>query len=284
MAARSSKPEDSAPVQVHRVGGSGRRTLLIHGLGANAGVWDKCTGLMADGHELWAAQLPWRDGELGDWTHGPALGGWIAEALRLVPGGAEVLVVHSMAVNVLMELIDQELQRGVDPFEEFGIRALVLVSPFYRSSTEDFDWDALTYYVTDFHLILEEGLHLASEGRLDPDIQRAMAYRVRDRIGPYGWMRFFGLYLATPLLQTGRITVPTLLVSGEHDIGAPPREGRALAADLPDARHLVYPTGHFPMIERPEQFAADIREFVNSTLADDPQPGSGPRTVLEHHS
>ncbi|MFF2546343.1 alpha/beta fold hydrolase [Kitasatospora sp. NPDC058063] len=275
--------DGNAPVVVRKLAGSGRRTLLVHGLGANASVWDTCAGPLAAGHELWTAQLPWRGEGVDDWARGPELGHWLAEALRLVPGGAEVVVAHSMSANVLLDLLDRESRRGTDPFTRFGIRALVLVSPFYRGSAEDFDWPTISYYLNDFHLILEEGLRAHSGGRLGADIQRAMAHRVRDRIGPYGWLRFFDLYLGTPGLQTGRIAVPCLVFGGGRDFAAPPGEARALAAALPDARLRVLPTGHFPMIERPEEFAAEIREFLNSIPAGDPQHGPGPRTVLEHH-
>lgn len=283
MAVRPQANDEDAPVVVRRLKGQGPRTLLIHGLGANASVYDPCAGLLADGLELWSAQLPWRGEGVGDWGRGPALGHWLERALRLVPGGAEVVVAHSMSANVLLDLLDRESRQGTDPFARFGVRALVLVSPFYRGSTEDFDWQTISYYLNDFHLIMEEGIRVHSGGRLDADIQRAMAHRVRDRVGPYGWLRFFDLYLGTPGLQTGRITVPSLVIGGEHDFAAPPGEGEALAAALPDARVRILPTGHFPMIERPEEFASEIRQFIDSTLADEPQHGAGPRTLLEHH-
>ncbi|WP_212732825.1 alpha/beta fold hydrolase [Streptomyces sp. TP-A0874] len=243
-----------------------RRMLLVHGLAANDSVWDACLGLLPADHEVWTARLPWRGENMAAWGQDPDLTARLDEALRKVPGGPDVVVAHSMSANVLLELLDRSGRQGVDPFAHYGIGSLVLVAPFYRRSAEDFDWNALSYYVNDFHLIMEEGVRAHSAGRFAPEIQRAMGQRVRDRVGPYGWLRFFEMYLRTPQLRTSEIAVPCLVLGGDTDFAAPPREGEALAAALPDARFRLLPgSGHFPMIEEAERFASEIGAFVNSS-------------------
>ncbi|MFF1650719.1 alpha/beta fold hydrolase [Streptomyces sp. NPDC058240] len=274
---------DLRPVSVERrTAGTGRRMLLLHGLAANDSVWDRTVDLLPEDAEIWTARLPWRTEGIGEWGQDPNLKGWLAKALEAVPGRAEVVVAHSMAANVLLDLLDQKGRGGTDPLRHYGIRSLVLASPFFRSSAEQFDWETISYYLNDFHLIMEEGIRVHSDGRLPADIQEAMGKRVRERVGPYGWLRFFELYLRTPALQTSRITVPTLVLAGETDFAAPPAESLALAAALPDAYARVLPgCGHFPMIEAAEQFAAQIREFVHQSADAVPFPGAAPIDALE---
>ena len=94
-----------------------------------------------------------------------------------------------------------------------------------------------------------------------------MALRVQDRIGPYGWVRFFETYLRTPQLRLDRIVVPCLIISGAQDIAASPADARALASALPFARarvHIIQDCGHFPMTERAEAFGALVNDFLVS--------------------
>ncbi|MFD7257539.1 alpha/beta fold hydrolase [Streptomyces sp. NPDC059874] len=274
---------DLRPVSVERrTEGSGPRVLLLHGLAANDSVWERVLPELPPSYQVWTARLPWRTETIADWTEQPNLRGWLAKALDAVPGGAEVVVAHSMAANVLLDLLDQKNRGGVDALRQFGIRALVLVSPFYRGSTEEFDWGTISHYLNDFHLIMEEGIRAHSGGRVPDDIKQAMGERVRDRVGPYGWLRFFDLYLRTPALQTGRITAPALVLAGATDFAAPPEESAALAEALPDAIACVLPgSGHFPMLDEPAEFAAAVSTFVNSTMGLTPPRGAALLNALE---
>jgi pimeloyl-ACP methyl ester carboxylesterase len=62
-------------------------------------------------------------------------------------------------------------------------------------------------------------------------------------------------YDATP--ELGAVRAPTLVVSGADDLLAAPRWSSALGEGIPGSRHLNLPRcGHFPMIEKPDAFAA----------------------------
>lgn len=231
------------------------RVLLLHGLASSGTMWDEFVPRADDGCELWAADLPWGGEGVAGWAEQEDVARWVAEALAAVPGGADVVVAHSFAANVLLAHLDSG---GDQP------RAIVLVSPFYRTAVEDFDWSAIAYYLNDFDRILAEGIRVRSGGRLDPERQRDMALRVRDRVGPYGWVRFFDTYLRTPRLRMDRITVPCLVIGGEEDFASFPSDSRALAAALPDARAHVLPRcGHFAMAERADEFTALVNAFLS---------------------
>jgi len=65
-----------------------------------------------------------------------------------------------------------------------------------------------------------------------------------------------------------RVTVPVLVVWGEHDGVAPLEYGRAYADSFPNARfEPISEAGHLPHIEQPEHTLDAIGKFVNTGLA-----------------
>ncbi|QKW22394.1 alpha/beta hydrolase [Kitasatospora sp. NA04385] len=272
-AAQPARPDPPPPVLVHRraAGGPGRgRMLLLHGLANSAGVWDAFLAHHGPdgGPEVWAADLPWRGDCVAHWSAQGDVVPHVADALRGVPGGAGVVVGHSMGANSLLEFLHRRLEHGADPFTEYGIRALVLVSPFYRRAAEDFGWESVETAVRNFVRTMTEGVRVHAGGRVPDDLVEELGGRVRERVGAYGWIRFFETYLATPRLRTERFPVPCLVIAGEHDSIALPEEGRLLAADLPQGRfHLLPGSGHFLMIEQAGDLAAVVDRFVSTLPA-----------------
>jgi 3-oxoadipate enol-lactonase len=60
-----------------------------------------------------------------------------------------------------------------------------------------------------------------------------------------------------------RVTIPTLVLVGEHDEATPPAMSKELAALLPDARLVILPDcAHVPQLQRPEAFLAAITPFL----------------------
>ncbi|MFF8937572.1 alpha/beta fold hydrolase [Streptomyces sp. URMC 128] len=262
-------PEPSAPVVLRRHPGAAAagapRILFLHGLAGTDTVWDETARRLGAAFEVWSAQLPWRGQGVTGWGRTADLTPWVEEALLSVPGPVDVVVAHSMSSNVLLELLDRTGGVDGDGSGRFGIRALVLVSPFYRGTAEEFDWATITHYLNDFHLILQEGIRAHSGGRVSAETEVAMAERVREWIGPYGWIRFFDLFLRTPELRTARIAVPCLVIGGAHDIATPSEHAIALSRALPDARlRVLAHSGHFPMVDEPAVFGAELRDFLDS--------------------
>ncbi|MFE5124281.1 alpha/beta fold hydrolase [Streptomyces sp. NPDC056669] len=288
-AVESARGDKDSPVVVTRraPGEPGRgRALLLHGLSNSSTVWDACVehGRQAGGPEIWAADLPWRGRSIAGWSARGDLVPYLGDALRAVPGGAGVVVAHSMGANVLMEFLGRRIEEGLDPFAEFGIHGMVLVAPFYRRTAEEFDWASLAYSVDTMAPLIAEGIRVHAGDRVPGATRHQLAERIRDWVGPYGWMRFFEIYLRTPALRLGRFTVPCLVLSGADDFAAPPAEGRALADGLPDAEYRLLPDcGHFLMIERARQFAALLDRFVSTTCsAVRPHGGPGLGFPWEH--
>ncbi|MFJ9178072.1 alpha/beta fold hydrolase [Streptomyces sp. NPDC102360] len=247
------------------------RVLALHGLAGSGSVWQDYEQLALEDVEFWEARLPWgAEGHPG-WSHRDDPAQWVASALDSVPGGVDVLIAHSFAAGLALETLAGRRSRRSAP------RAVVVVSPFHRTSTEDFGWNDAAYYLNGFHRILEEGLRVGSRGRLSEGTRQDMALRVRDRVGPYGWQQFFGAYLRSPFLNVGAIRLPVLVMAGEDDFSAPPDDARALAGALPDAHlELLADCGHFAMAEQPRRFADAVHELLRECFPSVSRPPHPP--------
>jgi 3-oxoadipate enol-lactonase len=63
--------------------------------------------------------------------------------------------------------------------------------------------------------------------------------------------------------QLPGVTVPVLVLVGEHDEATPPVMSQELAAALPDARlEILHGCAHVPQLQAPEQFMQAIKDFI----------------------
>ncbi|MEU0744554.1 alpha/beta fold hydrolase [Streptomyces sp. NPDC006134] len=236
--------------------GDGRKILMLHGLGGKTTVWDRFVERADDSMELWDVDLPWR--AMADSDGWGSLPDPVRFLVGLVDESYDAVVAHSYAANLLTEAYADD---RVPP------RPTVLISPFHRSSPRDFDWSVISYYLNDFHRVFEEALEVGETGKYPKAHRDWLALRLRDRIGPYGWMRFFETYLRSPFLDLGAVRAPLLVLSGEKDIAARPQDGRALAAGVPGARfELLAGCRHFPMVEQPGPVARLVNDFLRTHL------------------
>jgi 3-oxoadipate enol-lactonase len=59
------------------------------------------------------------------------------------------------------------------------------------------------------------------------------------------------------------VTVPVLVLVGEHDEATPPVMSEELASMLPDARlRVISGCAHVPQLQEPERFMAEIKDFI----------------------
>lgn len=90
--------------------------------------------------------------------------------------------------------------------------------------------------------------------------------RVADGVGipAHVWRQALtGLIDATPPVETGTITAPTLIVWGGRDDLLPRADADRLAKEIPGATLVVYEdAGHLVLWEEPERIAADAASFV----------------------
>jgi pimeloyl-ACP methyl ester carboxylesterase len=221
-------------------------------------MWDRFAEVTADRFELWDVALPWHGIENGEWSHSEDNVRQLVHAVGADDGvlDFDAVVAHSFSANLLLEAYARQL---VAPMPS------VLASPFYRSTNNGFNWSTISHYLNDFHLIFAEGLRVGDAERYSPEEQDVLARRLRDQLGPYGWTRFFATYLRSPFLDLSAVGGPHLVVIGDTDIAAPPDGALALTRSLPGSRfELIEHCGHFPMLERPERFAAAVSTFLDT--------------------
>lgn len=79
---------------------------------------------------------------------------------------------------------------------------------------------------------------------------------------------FEALTAADPPLESGRISVPTLIVWGARDSLRSRGDQEAMATEIAGARLVVYPdVGHLPVLEAPARVAADIAALCEVVAA-----------------
>ncbi|MER6313585.1 alpha/beta hydrolase [Streptomyces sp. NPDC001581] len=237
------------------------RVLTLHGLAASGTTWRSFSELASPAIEWWNAELPWGTAGASAWSHAGDPAEWIGAALGRVTGGADVVVAHSFSAVLALEHL-AGAPRAERP------RALVLVSPFHRRDPADFHWDTAGHYLGIFQEVFEEALRIASVRAPSPETLRDMAVLVRDRVGPYGWLRFWESYLRSPFVDVPGLDLPVLVVAGENDRFAAPQDAALLADALPQGRlELLRDCGHFPMTERPGPFADAVHRLLADHLA-----------------
>lgn len=228
---------------------------FVHGLGGGHAIWAQLVEALPDDVAIWAFGLPWDAGQGYGWAVGSEPRVWLRRALELMPVQPDVLVAHSFGANVLL---DHVATHGTG-----ALTGLVLLSPFYRPSPDAFTWPVISHYLNDFTDLLAAGI--SARGAPPADLLAAMAEKVRDRISPYGWMRFFELFTATPMLDLAAITVPCLVVGGGRDTASYPDDNRSLARRLTRGTvEILAQSGHFAMIDDPRRVAALVDEFLRS--------------------
>ncbi|CAJ9729598.1 3-oxoadipate enol-lactonase [Burkholderia pseudomallei] len=60
------------------------------------------------------------------------------------------------------------------------------------------------------------------------------------------------------------IAVPTLVVTGAHDLSTPPEQGRALAASIAGAKHVEFDCAHISNIECADGFNRTLIDFLTA--------------------
>ncbi|HWH17281.1 MAG TPA: alpha/beta fold hydrolase [Allosphingosinicella sp.] len=92
------------------------------------------------------------------------------------------------------------------------------------------------------------------------ELEAASGLRNTGELGGYQFQH--GL-LQWRFTDQARVTMPVLVVAGEHDWAAGPETQRYLARSLPNGRIVEYEgAGHWMFIDQPERFARDVSAFL----------------------
>lgn len=259
----------------YRVTGAGEPVLLLHGVGRSLEDWSEQHDLLSDRYRVLSLDLPgFAFSELND---RPAT---LAAIASLLPGVLDELAVRgpvhlvgnslggAVAMTFAVECPDRSATLVLASSAGFGREVtialrLLAVAPNglrllrgtrlgSRRVTRSLFHDAsfVTADRVDRALVLSR----------QPGHANTLLEVIRD-LGTFrgvdeGWRsRLLG--------RLRRLRIPTLVLWGERDRVLPASHLENAAALLPGAEtHLFPATGHLPMIERAEEFAGLVRQFL----------------------
>jgi len=232
---------------------------MLHGMEGKWDAWEYLFSHIDPEFQIFSLELPWAGQQNHRWGLNASVHEWVKLGLETIPTDISIIIAHSFGANAVLEYLNTY---GVGQ-----LKALVLISPFYKERYELFNWSLMTYYVNHFQKFLEKGLEVRQTSHLAPETINAMSQKVRDRIGPYGWLQFFNLLSRTPHLNLHSIHIPCLVIGGENDICSFPADCEALAKSLPCATLKILPNcDHFSMLEQPQTVLSLINRFLLTTL------------------
>jgi pimeloyl-ACP methyl ester carboxylesterase len=244
--------------------------VFLHGMGMGADVWFPLQEALAGQLRTSFLTLPWDGNQGALWGRAAEPAAWVEAGLALLPSTPDLVVAHSFAANALLEYLAGPARRLAGAARP---QAVVLVSPFYKADPEVVEWRVLSHHVNRFFDLLQEGLEVsAGQARTDPGTRAAVAAKVRERVGVYGWYEFLRLLLRTPFLDLGALTLPVLVLGGAADIACEAGDCERLAAALPQGRAALSPAaGHFCMAQDAGWFVRSLRELVDSLAGAPPE-------------
>jgi pimeloyl-ACP methyl ester carboxylesterase len=250
--------------------GSGRPVVLLHGHGANLGIFAPLAAeLMAGGRRVVAVDQR----GFGRSSAVPSTFGFdglvddLATVLGVLDLRDAIVVGHSMggavALGLAVDRPDLVAER---------VSALVLVNssargpadrPLLRAKAAALDW-SLTEHVGRHRrhgMVLARANFGSEPRRSDVEAVRAIGFAspARRRLG--FTRRLLGIDLSGRLSD---VRVPVLVLAGAADRVLPPSESRRIAEAVRSARLCVFQgAGHMLPVERSEQVAEQILRFAD---------------------
>ncbi len=127
-------------------------------------------------------------------------------------------------------------------------------------------------------LVLVNAAGMPLETRLPTLMARSLHSMLQPKSGSYPWALIRDVLKPRPRVlwqaaqemvssdfqaELATITIPTLIIWGEHDVLLPLTRGQALSAALPHATFIKLPySGHRPPLSQPEEFSRLVLEFL----------------------
>ena len=259
--------------------GSGPTVVLLHGVGLDGGLWDRCAPALAADHRVVVPDLR---------GHGrsPAIEGRVTLA-DLAADVAEIMDGPAHVVGFsLGALVASELALSRDDLVE----RLTLVSCVADRS--DAEREAVRRRLALSEEDFEAAVEAAVERWFDPEwrsrepelVERVRATMLANRWDSYvAAYRVFAEADAELWPRLPLVRVPTLVVTGEEDRGSTPEMTRRLARAIPQARSAVVPGArHLLPLQCPDELVRLILE--HDRQAEDKERGKGERSDGNDHA
>lgn len=229
----------------------GPALILIHGAGGSHLHWPAALRRLP-GATVYAVDLPGHGRSEGPGRE--RIEDYAADVLRFMDAvgiARGVLVGHSMggAIAQMTALLSPERVAG-----------LVLVGTGARLRVAPVLLDGILRDA-------RAAIALITEWAWGPEADPTMVARGRRMMARVNSQVVWGDFTACDRFdireRVGEITAPTLVITGAEDRMTPPKFGQWLAERIPGARFvLVEGAGHMVMLEKPDQVASAVQEFV----------------------
>jgi pimeloyl-[acyl-carrier protein] methyl ester esterase len=238
--------------------------VLLHGWGLNLRVFDGLRAALGPQQRILAIDLPGHGAS--PWTGQTSAQQWLASIGGLVPRGATLLG-WSLGGQLALQLASQP---------SLAVRRLVLIATSARFVRAD-DWPhgmaaaTLQQFAAqlerDPQQTVADFLELQVRGSLEAAAVRANlqhALQQHGTAGPEALRAALALLEHNDLRALARgISIPALVVTGQHDRVTPPQAGQALAQLLQRGQLLqIARAGHAPFLSHLPQVSAALLEFL----------------------
>jgi 3-oxoadipate enol-lactonase len=258
------RPAIHHTVREPRHGAAPRATVVLsHALGCDVMMWDALANALARDCRVIAFDHRGHGGS--DAPAGPYTMAELADDAAAVidaasPGEPVVFVGLSMGGMVAQELALRHPAK---------VRALVLAN-----TSAGYPSEAREGWAQRIAAIEAGGLEAIADGAMARwfteafrAANRATVARWRQRVVTQNASGYVAACHAIrdhhTLDRLAGITVPTLVIAGEHDLGTPVAMNQAIADGIPGARCLVLPdASHLSVLEQPAAFAAAVQGFL----------------------
>jgi pimeloyl-ACP methyl ester carboxylesterase len=255
-------------VTAYAVEGAGPPVLLIHGVGARLDTWDGVVAAL--GGRLMTIRFDLRGHGESSKPRGPYSAALFAEDARALLDHLGVgqchVAGHSLGATVALRLALDAPDR---------VERLVLLSAAAGRTEEE------RQRVLERLAIVEHGIpgeHFRRSlsrwfsdefRRANPELLERYASRNMEN-DPHAYAAAYHVLATTDLAdEAARVRVPTLIVTGEGDVGSNPRMARLLHARIPGSRLEILPgLRHSILIEAPTPVARLLAGFFAGSPID----------------
>ena len=251
----------------HDVTGTGPAIVLLHPGLADSRVWEHQLGPFGESHTVVRVDFP-GFGRSRIESSLISLSGCVREAMDAAGIERAAIVGVSLGGRAALELAAESPER---------VAALVLVGPgiddhVWSAEVESFgaaEEEALARGDMDAAIETNLQMWLAGPGRtldaIDPEIRDLVAEMQRDALRAQKEHPDLRLArLDPPASQLlGEIQAPTLIITGDEDVGDIHEIADRLGREIPGARRATMPAvAHLPNLERPEEFNRLVLGFL----------------------
>jgi pimeloyl-ACP methyl ester carboxylesterase len=250
----------------HWVAGAGPDVVLLHGVGLDHTMWDRCLPALLEDHRVTTLDLRGH-GVSAPASPGTSLGDLVDDVLEVIDTvGAERVHLVGFSLGALVAAY-------VAGHHHDRVATLSLVSSVAQRTTQEGEavLQRLETARADLHTTVDAAVDRWFDEawrRRDPDL----VARVRGTMlanDPASYLACYAVFAVGdrevgPLLSD--IAAPTLAITGSDDPGSTPDMSHRLAAAIPDAYAVVVEGArHLLPLERPGELAAALTKHFERT-------------------